>query len=43
MPDIDIDPSFPIGQREYNLVREDFLEDRKISTEEWIFKVISQM
>ena len=38
MPDIDIDPSFPVGQREYNLVREDFLGDREISAEEWIFK-----
>ena len=34
----DIDPSFPIEQREYNLVEEDFLGDRKISVEEWIFK-----
>ena len=38
IPDIDIDPSFPIGQREYNLVKEDFLGDRKISVEEWILK-----
>ena len=36
--DSDIDPSFPIGQQEYNLVREDFLGDREISAEEWIFK-----
>ena len=36
--DADIDPSFPVGQREYNLVREDFLGDREISAEEWIFK-----
>ena len=36
--DIDIDPSFPIKQREYNLVEEDFLGDRKISTEEWVLK-----
>ena len=38
IPDIDIDPSFPITQREYNLVDEDFLGDRKVSVEEWIFK-----
>ena len=38
IPDIDIDPSFPIGQREYNLVEEDFLGDRKVSVEEWILK-----
>ena len=36
--DTDIDPSFPVKQREYNLVEEDFLGDRKISAEEWIFK-----
>ena len=36
--DADIDPSFPVGQREYNLVREDFLGNREISTEEWISK-----
>ena len=36
--DIDIDPSFPIEQREYNLVKKDFLGDRKISTEEWVLK-----
>ena len=36
--DADIDPSFPDGQREYNLVRKDFLGDRKTSTEEWISK-----
>ena len=38
IPDIDIDPSFPIGQREYNLVEEDFLGDRKIAAKEWISK-----
>ena len=38
IPDIDIDPSFPIGQREYNLVEEDFLGDRKVSIEEWTLK-----
>ena len=36
--DTDIDPSFPIGQREYNLVKEDFLGNREISTEEWVSK-----
>ena len=36
--DADIDPSFPIGQREYNLVEEDFLGDRQVSIEEWIIK-----
>ena len=36
--DADIDPSFPIEQREYNLVKEDFLGDRKISDKEWISK-----
>ena len=34
--DADIDPSFPVGQRKYNLVEEDFLGDRGISIEEWI-------
>ena len=34
----DIDPSFPIKQREYNLVEENFLGDQKISTEEWVLK-----
>lgn len=38
MSDTDIDPSFPIEQREYNLVKEDFLGDRKVSAKEWIFK-----
>ena len=38
IPDIDIDPSFPIGQRKYNLVEEDFLGDRKVSVEEWVLK-----
>ena len=38
IPDIDIDPSFPIEQREYNLVKEDFLGNREISTEEWVSK-----
>ena len=38
IPDIDIDPSFPIGQREYNLVKKDFLDNREISTEEWVSK-----
>ena len=38
IPDIDIDPSFPIGQRKYNLVEEDFLGDRKLSVEEWVLK-----
>ena len=38
IPDIDIDPSFPIGQRKYNLVEEDFLGDRKVSVEGWVFK-----
>ena len=36
--DADIDPSFPIEQREYNLVKENFLGDQRMSTEEWIFK-----
>ena len=36
--DADIDPSFPIGQREHNLVKEDFLGDRKVSVEEWVLK-----
>ena len=34
----DIDPSFPVKQREYNLVKENFLGDQKISTEEWVLK-----
>ena len=36
--DVDIDPSFPIEQRECNIVTEDFLGDKKISTEEWVLK-----
>ena len=35
VPDIDIDPSFPVEQREYNLVTEDFLGNRKVSFKEW--------
>ncbi len=35
---VDIDPSFPDKQREYNLVTEDFLGDREVSAEEWIAK-----
>ena len=35
--DIDIDPSFPVEQLEYNLVSADFL-DQGISAEEWISK-----
>ena len=34
--EIDIDPSFPVEERRYNLVTEDFLGDRKKSAEEWI-------
>lgn len=33
----DIDPSFPEKHREYNLVTEDFLGDREISTEHWVY------
>ena len=36
IPDIDIDPSFPVAQQEYNLVTEDFLGDRKVSAKEWM-------
>ena len=36
--DADIDPSFPVGQREYNLVRKDLLGDRKVSVKEWVLK-----
>ena len=36
--DADIDPSFPDALREYKLVTEDFLEDRKISAQEWVSK-----
>ena len=35
---VDIDPSFPDKQREYNLVTEDFLGDREVSAEKWIAK-----
>ena len=38
IPDIDIDPSFPVEQRECNLVEEDFLGARKVSNKEWISK-----
>ena len=34
----DIDPSFPARQREYNLVKENFLGDSKISVKEWVSK-----
>ena len=34
----DIDPSFPAEQYRYNLVKEDFLGDRKVSHQEWVFK-----
>ena len=34
----DIDPSFPVGQRACNLVKENFLGDRKVSIEEWVLK-----
>ena len=36
--DADIDPSFPVEQQPYNLVKEDFLGDRNVSHKEWIFK-----
>ena len=36
--EVDIDPSFPVKQREYNLIKENFLGDQKISTEEWVLK-----
>ena len=36
--DADIDPSFPDALREYKLVTEDFLGDRKISAQEWVSK-----
>lgn len=36
--EVDIDPSFPVEQRECNLVKEDFLGDRKISAKEWVSK-----
>ena len=38
IPDVDIDPSFPAGQQEYNLVKDNFLGDSKISTKEWVSK-----
>ena len=34
----DIDPSFPVEQRECNIVKEDFLGDSKISAKEWVSK-----
>ena len=34
----DIDPSFPEKHREYNFVREDFLGDREVDTEQWVLK-----
>lgn len=34
----DIDPSFPKKHREYNFVREDFLGDREVATEQWVKK-----
>ena len=37
----DIDPSFPDKHREYNLVREDFLGDREVATEQWVLKTPS--
>ena len=36
--DADIDPSFPDALQEYKLVKEDFLEDREISAQEWVSK-----
>ena len=36
--EIDIDPSFPVEERRYNLVTEDFLGDRDVSAEEWVAK-----
>ena len=36
--EIDIDPSFPVEERRYNLVTENFLGDRDVSAEEWIAK-----
>ncbi len=32
----DIDPSFPDEQREYNLVTEDFLGNRDVTTQQWV-------
>ena len=34
--DIDIDPSFPAKPHEYNLVTEDFLGNRRVSSKEWM-------
>ena len=34
----DIDPSFPIEQKQHNLTEEDFLGNREISTREWVSK-----
>ena len=34
----DIDPSFPDKHREYNFVREDFLGDREVATEQWVLR-----
>ena len=36
--DADIDPSFPDPHRQYNLVTKDFLGNREISVEQWVFK-----
>ena len=36
--DADIDPSFPIEHRQYNLVQEDFLGDRGASIGQWVYK-----
>ncbi len=36
--DADIDPSFPVEPREYNLVTKDFLGDRETSHKQWVFK-----
>ena len=34
--EVDIDPSFPVEQRECNLVKGNFLGDSKISAKEWV-------
>jgi len=34
--DVDIDPSFPTEVQDHNLVRRDFLGDRRISVDRWI-------
>ena len=34
----DIDPSFPDEHREYNLVTEDFLGNREVTTQQWVYK-----